>query len=261
MAAPRLIGLPRPPLHFSTLKAMALSPMHYAHLNAVGREETRSLRLGIALDAGVFSTRPVVVYQGDRRGAKWKDFEAVQDPAAVIITAKEEPLVAGMARALLSRPDALELLRGTRQKTIDWTIAGRPCQGTPDAFTPERITDLKTSRTAHPERFPYEARRYGYLAQLAWYATGLELAGYPRPKRGYIVAVESAPPHPVTIFELTERALEQGERTWRLWFERLRACEESNAWPPYAEYAVPLDAPDDAEGFSLTIDGQETEVE
>lgn len=262
MAAPHLVGLPRPPLHFSTLKAMGLSPMHYAHLNAVGREETRSLRLGIALDAGTFGTREVVVYQGDRRGAKWKEFEALNSgPDKIIITAKEEPLVAGMARALLSRPDALELLRGERQKTLNWKINGRECEGTPDAFTAERLTDLKTSRTSHPERFPYEARRFGYVAQLSWYLHAIEQTGRPRPSSAFIVVVESVPPHPVTIFQVTERAIELGERTWRLWFERLRACEESNAWPPYTEAFVPLDAPEDSEGFSLTIDGESVEVD
>lgn len=262
MAAPILVGLPRPPLHFSQLKAMGLSPMHYEHRLKVGREETRSLRLGIALDAGTFGTREVVVYQGDRRGAKWKEFEALNaGPDKIIITAKEEPIVEGMARSLLARPDALELLRGTRQQTIQWSILGRECEGTPDSFTEHRVTDLKTTRTAHPERFPREARKFGYTAQLSWYRHGLHAAGFPRPDRAFIVAVESVPPHPVTIFELTERALELGERTWRLWFERLRACEESNAWPPYTESFVPLDAPEDSEGFSLTIGGEEVEVD
>ncbi len=259
MAATRLVGLPRPPVRFSNLKYIAQSPMHYAHHNAVGREETRSLRLGTALDAGVFGG-DVLVYPGERRGKAWKEYEAA-NTGTTIITAKEEPLVSGMARALLSRPDALELLRGERQKTITWSIAGRECQGTPDAFTDERIADLKTTRTAHPDRFQYEARRFAYVAQLSWYISGLEIAGYPRPRRAFIVAVESAPPHPVTIFELTERAVEQGHRTWRLWFEQLRACEESNAWPPYSECAVPLDVPENDDGFTLKIGGEEVEID
>lgn len=259
MAAPRLVGLPRPPLHFHQLKAMGQSPMHFEHALRVGRKETVSLRYGIALDAGVFATREVVVYQGERRGAKWKEFEQAS-PGKVIITAKEQPIVEGMARSLLARPDALELLRGERQKTINWSILGRECEGTPDSFTEHRVTDLKTTRTAHPERFPWEARRFGYTAQLSWYRHGLQAAGFPRPDRAFIVAVESVPPHPVTIFELTERALDLGERTWRLWFERLRACEESNAWPPYTESFVPLDAPEE-EGFALTIGGEEVEID
>jgi hypothetical protein len=260
MAAPNLIGLPRPPLHFSQLKSMAQSPMHYQHALSVRREETRQMRLGSALDAGVFGTRNVVVYPGDRRGKAWKEFEAAH-PGDIIITAKEEPQVAGMARALLSRPDALELLRGERQKTLDWTLAGRACQGTPDAFTPDRIADLKSCESSSPERFPYKARRFGWIAQLAWYVEGLVQSGHARPAKSYLVAVESTAPHPVTVFELTERALEQGTRTWRLWFERLRACEESNAWPAYAESFVPLDVPEENDSFSLTIGGEEMEIE
>ncbi|HYF25325.1 MAG TPA: hypothetical protein VD931_06265, partial [Baekduia sp.] len=46
---------------------------------------------------------------------------------------------------------------------------------------------------------------------------------------------------------LTSRALEQGERLWRLWFERFQVCEQSGYWPAYAESVVDLDVPDDVE--------------
>ncbi len=250
----------RPAVHFSVLKAMAQSPMHYAYRCATPREDAKHFRLGRALDARVFGTSKVVVYDGERRGAKWHAFESA-NPGVDIITRKEEPLVHGMAAALLRRPDALELLRGERQKLIEWAIAGRPCAGTPDAFTPERIVDLKSARNVSPERFPYEARRLGYHAQLAWYLEGLALSGRARPSTAYIVAVESVPPHPVTVFELTERALDPGARTWRLWFERMRACEESGVWPGYSEAIVPLDVAEESDGFSLVVDGEETEIE
>ncbi len=163
--------------------------------------------------------------------------------------------------ALQERQDALDLLDGVRQQTIRWKIAGRDCEGTPDSFNDVRITELKTCRTADPDRFVWDARRLGYAAQLDWYAEGLLQSGRARPSSAYIVAVESTPPHPVTVFCLTDRALDQGARTWRLWFERLRACEESNAWPPYAEAAVLFDVPENDDGFTLKIGGEEVEID
>ena len=258
-AALRLVGGPLPPLHFSMLKRIGQSPQHYAHALVAPNIETKSLRLGNAVDALLFGTCGVVAYNGQRRGKEWAVF-AEANAGAICLNKAEAEQARGMANALENRPDALDLLSGNRQQTIKWTFSGRECEGTPDAFTDERIADLKTTRTAHPERFIWEARRYAYHAQLDWYGSGLLHSGRQKPSHSYIVAVESIAPHPVTVFALTERALDQGARLWRLWFERLRACEESDAWPGYAESIVPFDLPDE-DGLKLTIDGEEMDVE
>ena len=62
-----------------------------------------------------------------------------------------------------------------------------------------------------------------------------------------LLAVESTAPYVVTVFRVTERALEQGRRTYRLWFERLMACEEADEWPGYVQSVVPLDVPESDE--------------
>jgi len=248
------------PVRFSRLKAMATSPLHYRYGLDVEREDTKSLRMGRAVDAILFGTCGVVDYNGQRRGKEWAAFAAA-NAGAICLNNTEAALVRGMAAALEANSDAMFLLSGTRQKTIHWRYSGRECQGTPDSFHPTILADLKTDTTAHPDRFQWRGRRFAYHAQLAWYAEGLLLSGHAKPETICIVAVESKPPHPVTVFELTDRAKDEGARTWRLWFERLRVCEESDVWPAYAQSRVPFDVPEADDGFSLKIGGEEVEIE
>ncbi|HEY3495953.1 MAG TPA: PD-(D/E)XK nuclease-like domain-containing protein [Polyangiaceae bacterium] len=250
-----------PPLHFSQLKAIARSPLHYKHGLSVPLRDTKSLRMGRAVDAILFGTCGVVDYKGQRRGKEWEAF-AQANAGSICLNATEAAQVRGMAKALEQHSDAMYLLSGTRQRTIRWKIAGRECEGTPDSFRPAELADLKTCESAQPARFPWKARQYGWTAQVCWYREGLEQAGLAAPSVLCLVAVESKPPHPVTVFELTERAIDEGTRTWRLWFERLRACEESNEWPAYAASRVPFDAADsESSSLSLVIDGEETEID
>jgi hypothetical protein len=249
------------PVHFSLLKSMSSSPMHYKHAVENDRAETLALRLGRAVDALLFGTCGVVGFDGARRGPEWKAF-AEANAGAICLNKTELAQVRGMAATLEANDEAMRLLAaGERQRTLKWKIGGRQCEGTPDVFTKDNLVELKTCRSSHPMRFVWDGRRMAYHAQLAWYREALLQCGLASPAFTYIVAVESKAPHPVTVFELTDRALDEGNRTWRLWFERLRASEESDAWPPYAESIVPFDVPEEESGFSLRIGGEEVEIE
>lgn len=249
------------PVHFSLLKSMGSSPLHYKHAVENQREETLALRLGRAVDAMLFGTCGVVGYDGQRRGEEWRAFAAA-NAGSICLNKTEFAQVQGMSDALERNHEAMRLLSpGERQRTLRWKIAGRECEGTPDVFSKTNLVELKTCRSSHPQKFVWDGRRMGYHAQLAWYREALLQCGLASPVFIHIVAVESKAPHPVTVFELTDRALDEGNRTWRLWFERLRASEESNAWPPYAEGIVPFDVPEEESGFSLRIGGEDVELE
>lgn len=232
------------PLHFSQLKHIARSPLHFKHALSTSRKDKRHFRIGRAVDMlHTGNTEKLIIYPGERRGKKWADFEAAQPADAEIITESEKLDIYGMAGALHKRTDALDLLQGDRQRMFQWSIAGRPCEGTPDCFTWRRVTDLKSTRNADPRRFKWDARKLGYHAQLSWYAHGLRAAKLAEPTECYIVAVESEAPYPVVVYQLTPDDLERGAKLWRGWFETLRTCEESDHWPGYTEGIVPLDLP------------------
>jgi hypothetical protein len=253
------------PIRFSNLKLMARSPAHYAHNLSVPFEQTAAMRVGSAIDAMFFQTQRVVCYPKPRdiRHKAYQEFlEANAD--AIVLAPAEMAQASDATEALMAHADACQLLFGQVQQRIEWTINGRACSGTPDVFTSlnaHRVVDLKKTRCGDPEKFKWDARRLCYHGQLAWYRNGLLEAGKLSGDPGcFIVTVETERPCLVTCFELTRKTVELGDRTWRLWFERLMACEQSESFPGYAQSVVPLDLDDFGEPVSLVLDGEEIEV-
>lgn len=255
---------PRPQdfqVRFSNLKCMAKSPAHYLAA-LTGRDDSPSMRKGRALHSYLLGdSDAVLVYPGRRAGKKWEAF-AEENCGREILIDSEIRDVDGMRESLIYNRDAMLLLKGQRERDIRWLLGGRACGGRPDVIGESFVTELKTCRTAQPDRFVRQALWMHYHAQLAWYRQGVRLSGLGKPQSAYVVAVESSRPYPVTVFELTQRALEQGERLCRLWFEELRGCEENDVWPGYTHGPVFFDVPDDddGDGFTVRIDGEELEV-
>ena len=252
-----------PRLHFSQLKHMAQSPAHYRYAVDHSPPQSAAFRLGSAVDALLIGEGERVLCCSARKGTKdhVKFIESVRVDEPIILTPAEFDKACSMADAVGAHRQAMDLLKGERQRTVEWSWLGRECEGTPDVFTLEHLVDLKTGRSSHPEKFQSAARWYGYHAQIAWYRRALIECGFGTPASYWIVAVESAPPFPVTVFRLTDNALEQGERACRAWLERLLVCESSDCWPAYTDAVVPFDVPDDeSESFSLKIDGEDVEV-
>jgi hypothetical protein len=252
---------PLEPVRFSRLKWIGRSPAHYRHYLDHPAEPSKSMRLGSAVDALLFNTQPIAVSECATRRAKAWDVFAAQNPDSILLTPSENELACGMAESLGRHKQAMDLLSGgERQKRLDWQMNGRDCSGTPDRFSAEWKVDLKTTVSSQPEQFAWHVRKLSYNAQADWYREGVQQNYlYPAPKE-YLVAVENTAPFVVTVFELTEQALLAGRKLWRLWFERLLVCEQNDCWPGYVETVSPLDVPD-SEGITLTIGGEEIEVE
>lgn len=131
------------------------------------------------------------------------------------------------------------------EQTLEWEQCGRKRRSTPDVRSEHYVTELKTTRCAEPGRFVRDGLFRAYNAQIADQIAAVAAVTGKRPSKGYVVAVESTPPYPVTVFELTPRALERGEQLVRLWLERLLVCEASNHWPAYRECIESFDVPED----------------
>ena len=232
------------PVRFSTLKQFARSPAHYWHACQLGGDETLAMRLGSGAHALLFG-KPIATWGGKvRNGKAWDAFKAQHD-GTTILNQREAAEARDIADAVRSNELAARLLNDViTEQTLHWTWQGRKCRSTPDARSTYTVVELKTTKCADPDRFSRDAMWRHYHAQLAFYLDAVREAGLGAPREAYIVAVESSPPYPVTVLRLTERAIDQGRRMCRLWFEQLLACEAANQWPGYAQSIVDFDVPD-----------------
>lgn len=257
-------------LHFSDLKRMADSPLHFAYAREHGTAETDDMRLGTAVHSLVLGGRKVVSYEGrrDERTAAWKDFQAANN-GAVILKPDQYERAEEMAFAVRNHPAASELLGEPSllyEQHIDWERNGVPCCSRLDMWAKLAgwICDLKSCRSARPDLFERQAIKMGYHAQLDWYldaadhsVTSADL-GRIAPTRAFIIAVESKPPHDVTVWEATPSALEAGRRDCTAWFERYKVCESSSHWPGYSDAVLELNVEEQAPELDY---GDEEETE
>ncbi len=263
------------PVRFSHLKHIAKSPLHCHHAVTEGRADKPWLRGGRGLHAVLFGT-PYVVFSGaSRHGKAWDTFLDVElgdkftthpGETPEVILAKELPVYEAQAaaiRAELKRLDLSHLLEGDVEQRIEWEWLGRKCAGTPDVAGAEWLVDVKTTCNADPRRFHWDARKFCYAEQLEWYRRGVALAKHGcehiNPYK-FIIAVEKTAPYPVVVWRVTEKMREQAEKTLRLWFEQLLACEASDSWPGYVQCVQELDVLE-SDALTLTIGEEEVEVE
>jgi hypothetical protein len=155
-----------------------------------------------------------------------------------------------MAAAVLGHPIAAQLVRGrgVSELSLVWQHpeTGLTCKGRLDRLVSfadwSWIVDVKTSRDASPRAFAADCARYGYHRQLAFYRSGLEELR-PAPRRAAIVAVEKEPPFAVAPYELTERALDQGDRENATALATYRECSDTGVWPGYSNGLELLELP------------------
>jgi hypothetical protein len=233
------------PVRYSSLRALARSPLHYFDACQQGRTDSLAMRLGRGAHA-LLLDQPVAVFTGKvRNGKVWDAFESEHTAAGdEILNQREYDVGAAIRDAVMRDEEAAALLRGTGvqlEQQLSWSLDGRACSSRPDAFSPYHVTELKTTRDASPGKFIRDAQWRGYHGQLAFYRAALRSLSLSTVGAAYIIAVESVRPYAVTVFEVTPRALELGTRLYSALFERLRVCEESNEWPAYVQSVQPLD--------------------
>ena len=142
-----------PGINWSTLKAMADSPLEYRHGLTHPREDSPAMLLGRAahcavLEPDAYAARYVVRPDGiDGRTKAGK--AAIEELAASgreVLTADQGALCSEIAAAVRAHPVASMVFDGVEtEQTIAWTIDGRQCKGRIDALNRLWLADLKTT--------------------------------------------------------------------------------------------------------------------
>jgi exodeoxyribonuclease VIII len=231
-------------LSYSALKAFAKSPNHY--LQYVQREfqETNAMKQGSALHCLVlepedFADRYIVAPEIDRRTKGGKaEYAAFLEAAGekTVLTADQAETVFKMADAITSHRKATYLLKG---KFMESPVAGNICgidfRGIVDAWDENDVIDLKTTTDASPAGFRRAASNFDYHLQAAIYKRITRRPNY------YWIAVETAAPYNVAIYEPTHDSMQAADAYLHELVERFKAWDGEPVG--YGENIYELDLP------------------
>ena len=239
-------------VRFTSLKWMAVSPLHYKNALENPFDPTPAMDFGTLVHEIVLGGDGFVVWPGDRRaGKEWDTFKAANQ-GKLIVKRDEFARAEQAALAVLANPDAARLVRESqRERSWEAIVFGREARGRID-MSGSDTAELKVTPMVDPIRFQRHAMRMGWHSQVAWYQEARRMMGED-PGRGLVIAVEPKPPHAVTVFRFGARALEEGLRQCRLWVERLNQCEAADHWPAYSESIVEIDI---AESVEMDLEGE-----
>lgn len=141
------------------------------------------------------------------------------------------------------------LMNGWAEGTVRARMCDEPVQIRVDYFNPNyfnpltgeygAIIDLKT--TADIQFFESDARRFGYIVQLAFYREVIRLAcGEELPV--YIIAVEKNTPNRVGVWQISRDALDAAKTLIEKAIAFLKECRKNDTWPTGYEEARLLES-------------------
>ena len=251
------------PLRHSHLRLCGTrSPAHCHHARSGGEDDpTDAMERGSGLHGLLLGPPGSVVGWEDGRPRRGKDFDAFRDehPDALILTAAAFGALTPMVAAVQAHPVAGPLCSRAGfpiiEQTILWTQrGGLVCRATPDVIRVGQgaridIVDVKTTADATPDHFAWHARRMGYTTQMAWYRRAVcaahAVADAPPPDvTAWLVVIEAKAPHIVTVWRLTDAALDAADRRLDEWLGVYVGCEQSGDWPDYGEQVLDVDERD-----------------
>lgn len=242
-----------PGVSISHLKDLKRSALHYRHF-LFNPKLTAPMSLGTAAHCATLEPerfdRQFAVWgrRGEsgslcpRKGQYWDAFRAANS-GKTIITEDECSAALTLAQAVRSDPCAARYLEsGEPEVSMHWQLTSesqiRPpvtvqCRGRADWLTrldgEPYLIGLKTARDCRPFIFGSAAAKLGYHLQWAYYLDGYIAITGKTPHLKEIV-VESAPPHDVVVYDISEDIILQGRAEYEGLLRQLVDCESRNEW-------------------------------
>ncbi len=158
----------------------------------------------------------------------YKEWFSLQDKQ--IISTLDFALIETMADSVRNHSFARKLLsRGVAESVVRAQIKGVSCQIRCDWLSSDYgIVDLKTCDDL--DWFEYDAKKYGYYHQLAFYQRVVFEASDRMPLV-YIIAVEKKEPFRCGVWGISGRTLETASNENLDALSRLQECRDKNIWP------------------------------
>lgn len=158
----------------------------------------------------------------------WTEWAAQQ--AKTPLSYEQYTLAANLVLSVRSHPEARAILAsGMPERVVRHEYCGVPCQIRMDWFDPHRgLADLKTCDDL--TYFEADARRFGYVHQLAFYRAVLrEVIGLTMPV--FLIAVEKREPYRAGVWIVDPGVLAVAERENEAAIARLQRCQSEDRWP------------------------------
>jgi len=249
----------------SLLRSFRKSPLHARHYMTQPREDTAALMVGEAahyaiLEPEKFSERYSVPPDVDRRTKVGReDWQAWIDshPKCVPLRLEEYQAAQAISDRVKAHTEASRFLygEGANELTLAWADDLVLCKARPDRIAVvDKFTwlpDIKTCRDASPWAFAKAAWDYGYHNKAAWYLDGAAQLFGKAERRMVFIAVESAPPHAIALYELTDEAIAQGRQENAAALTAYRNAMATGYWPGYPNHVQYLDLPKFAQAVEV----------
>ena len=165
-------------------------------------------------------------------GVGTKAFLAYQeDCGKTILSHEQHTLIESMLYSVQHHALAQHLLdEGQPEAVVRRKYCGLPCQIRIDWFNPIRgIVDLKTCDDL--DRFEYDARRFRYIHQMAFYQSVNDIPGEAEHLAPvHIIAVEKREPFRCGVWRLGEDVLELARSDNVVSISQLKECSTTNNW-------------------------------
>ena len=261
--------LAAPGIHFSTLRFMGQSPLHYRYAQDNPPAETQAMLLGRAVHEAVFEPRRLeldfATWSGDRRGAAYQQFA---DEAAAqgrsILKEGEFNTVLAIRDSVQSTPEIAALLeKGYPETSFFWVnlSTGLACKARLDWIAGEgAILDLKTATSIDPRILSAHAWTMKWFHQLASYREAYAIcSGSGTILRCGIIAVEKEPPHACRLFWLDPESVSKAWGEYQGWLSHVKGCQVADVWPGPGPVESELSAPAwaTADNEAVDFDGVE----
>lgn len=244
----------------SMLSHLKRSPAHLKYVMENPEPPTPQMITGsiihtAVLESDVFNTTYVRAPEGDRRRKETKlayaELEEEGWEKDHILTPASYDQAIGMREAIESHPIASKLLLTgygvPTEISLLWTDerTGVKCRGRADALPDRnRIVDYKTTTDASAEKFSRSVHSFGYHRQGSFYMQGINtIEDIPTTREFIIVAQEKNKPYAISVFQLDDDTLEQGNAEVEELLDIYKKCVDDDAWPSYPQEIQSLSLP------------------